>query len=276
MADLQNVYRIDPYAPAEMLERSKAVGKAKVNATFLQLLFLGILAGSFIALGAIFYTTTLAGFSGDFGMKKLVGGLTFSLGLILVIIAGAELFTGNNLIVIALIEKEITVARLFRNWGIVYLGNIAGSLTTAGIYYLTALAQDNGALGTLAVSIAAAKAHLPAVKIFFRAILCNALVCLAVWLCFSARTNTDKVLCIVFPIAAFVACGFEHCVANMYFIPFGYALQQFSQVPAPGGSEITLGLAVKNIAVATLGNIIGGSGFVGLVYWFIYSPARKA
>ena len=259
-----------------MLERSKTVGKAKAHATFLQLLFLGILAGSFIALGAIFSTNTLAGFSGAFGIKKLVGGLTFSLGLILVIIAGAELFTGNNLIVIALIEKEITVSKLFRNWGIVYLGNIAGSLSTAAIYYLTAVAQDNSAIGTLAVGIAAAKAHLPVLKIFFRAILCNALVCLAVWLCFSARTNTDKLLCIVFPITAFVACGFEHCVANMYFIPFGYALQHSAQISVPGAAEITLGLAVKNIAVATLGNIIGGSGFVGLVYWFIYSSAKKA
>lgn len=270
MTDNAIPLQIDPYSPPQIAERLKTACVAKSKLSILQLVLLGILAGSFIGIGAMLYTNTMVGFPAAFGIKKLIGGLTFSIGLILVVIAGAELFTGNNLIVIATLAGHVSIARLLRNWFFVYVGNLIGSLLTAGIYFLTDIAQGNSELGKIAVKIAYAKTALPVSDIFFRAILCNALVCMAVWLCISARSNTDKILSIVFPITAFVALGFEHCVANMYFISFGYALQHFSGVMPQGVGLITISGMTKNIAVSTIGNIIGGSVLVAVVYWAIY------
>jgi formate/nitrite transporter len=225
----------------------------------------------------MFYSNTLVNFPDIYGIKKLVGGFTFSLGLILVVIAGAELFTGNNLIVIAAFSRIISFRQLLRNWFYVYIGNCIGCILTVAIYFLTNLAQENPKLGALAVSIAYSKTTFSALSLFFRAVLCNALVCLAVWLCLSARTNTDKILSIIFPITAFVALGFEHCIANMYFIPFGYVMQHVAGISPEGIGIITLTGMFKNIIVTTAGNIIGGSCLVGIVYWFIYIRSiRKA
>jgi formate/nitrite transporter len=271
----ETMNQVDPYSPPQIVERAGQVGVAKANLGARQLIFLGILAGAFIGMGAMFFTNTLVAFPDVFGLKQLVGGLTFSLGLILVIIAGAELFTGNNLIVIASLTGQITISKLLRNWILVYLGNLIGSLGTVFLYYNTGLAQGNPELAGLAVKIAAGKASLSLAPLFFRAVLCNALVCLAVWLCISARSNTDKILSIIFPITAFVALGFEHCVANMYFIPFGYALQNLAGMAPNGVETITLGGMFNNIFIATIGNIFGGSVLVAVVYWFVYIKSKS-
>ena len=191
-----------------------------------------MLAGAFIALGAIFATTVVAGGSGlAFGVSRLLGGLAFSLGLILVVVGGAELFTGNNLIVMAWAGRRVSTRRLLRNWTIVYLGNLVGALATAGVLFASRQYEfGDGAVGVPALTIAAAKTNLGFVQAIALGTLCNALVCLAVWLSYSARTTADKVLCIVPPIAAFVAAGFEHCVANMFFIPIGLLIKSDSSV----------------------------------------------
>jgi formate/nitrite transporter len=197
-----------------------------------------------------------------FGPTRLLGGLAFCLGLVLVIIAGAELFTGNNLIVIAWSEKKITTAHLLRNWGIVYLGNLIGALTCAGfVHYSGTLDIANGAVAKTAINIAQGKVALSSSQAFVRGILCNALVCLAVWLCFAAHTVSGKILAILLPISAFVALGFEHSIANMYLITVGM-LQE--------GATITVIDFVQNLIPVTFGNIIGGSIFVALGYWVCY------
>ena len=232
--------------------------------------------------GAVFATTVITG-AGDgltFGVTKLLAGLTFSLGLILVVVAGAELFTGNNLIVMAWADGQITLLQVLRNWGIVYAGNFVGSVATAGLMFLTRqYTFGNGGIGLTALNIANGKCSLDFVQAIALGIMCNALVCLAVWLCFSARTTTDKILSIIFPITAFVAAGFEHSVANMYFIPMGLIIKAGAPVSfwesigktAADYANLTWGnFFVANLLPVTIGNIIGGSVMVGLVYWFIY------
>jgi formate/nitrite transporter len=245
---------------------------------------LSVLAGAFIAMGAVFATTATAG-GGElpYGVVRLLGGLTFSLGLILVIVAGAELFTGNNLIVMAWASRRVSTLRLLRNWGIVYAGNLVGAVATALLLYVGKQYElGGGVVGTQAVSIAAAKTSLGWGQAFVLGAFCNALVCLAVWLCYSARTTADKVLAIIPPITAFVAAGFEHSVANMYFIPFGLLVHGndgfWSQqsVALPAGADLTwTGFVSANLVPVTLGNIVGGSLMVGAVYWFVYLRPRR-
>ncbi|RMF00427.1 MAG: formate transporter FocA [Chloroflexi bacterium] len=243
---------------------------------------LAVLAGAFIAMGAIFATTVTAGAAGhlSFGITKLVGGLVFCLGLILVIVAGAELFTGNNLIVMAWADGQISLRQVLRNWTLVYVGNFIGSIATAVLmFYSRQYTFGGGAIGLNMLNIAHGKTSLDFGQAIVLGILCNALVCLAVWLCFSARTTTDKILSIIFPITAFVAAGFEHSVANMYFIPMGL----FVKMGAPATFWESIGKTaldfpnltwgnffIANLLPVTIGNIIGGSVMVGLVYWFIY------
>jgi formate/nitrite transporter len=192
----------------------------------------------------------------------MLGGVAFSLGLILVLIGGAELFTGNNLIVMAWADRKVTTAELLRNWVVVYFANFAGALGSVALFYLAgALDMNGGAVGETAAGIARAKLELDFSTAFFRGVLCNTLVCLAIWLCFAARRVTDKILAIVFPISAFVALGFEHSVANMYLIPIGMLAQ---------GGGIDAGALIANLMPVTLGNILGGSGLVALTYWMIY------
>ncbi len=213
----------DALLPAEMASKAATAGVAKANLGLYRMFALAVLAGAFISMGAIFATTVSAGSGAlPYGVARLLAGLVFSLGLILVIVGGAELFTGNNLIVMALVEGKISVAQLLRNWGIVYVGNFVGSVGTAVMLYLSdQYTFGGGSIGLTALNTANHKASLDFVPALMLGILCNALVCMAVWLCMSARTTTDKILSIVPPITAFVAAGFEHSIANMYFIPVG-------------------------------------------------------
>ena len=275
-------FSVDALVPREMAAKMEVIGVAKVNLGPLRMLALAILAGAFIALGAIFSTTVTTGTGGviPFGIGKLLGGLVFSLGLILVISAGAELFTGNNLIVMAWASGKVSSRSLLRNWTIVYLGNFVGSLLTAGIMLLSQqYSFGAGAVGLNALNIASTKVGYGFVQALVLGILCNALVCLAVWLAAGARSVTDKILAIIFPITAFVAAGFEHSVANMFFVPMGLLIKAF----APGTFWEAIGRSpvdfanltwnsflVANLLPVTIGNIIGGGVMVGLVYWFIY------
>jgi len=268
---------VDALLPPAMAEKAENVGLAKANMDAMTMFLLAILAGSFIALGAEFCTVTISGIADKvgFGLTKLIGGLVFCLGLILVIVAGAELFTGNNLILMATISGKVSVGRLLRNWIIVYIGNFVGSIATAYFIYLSEqYKMSNNAVGLTAINIANLKCSDMFVPLFFKGIYCNALVCLAVWLCFSARTSMDKILCIIFPITAFVASGFEHCVANMYFIPIGMFIKSQAAMVTEYGKDLSnltwYGFLVKNLIPVTLGNIVGGAGFVGIFYWFIY------
>lgn len=279
------VVRIDPFTPAEMAERAEKAGVTKANAGGMALLAPAVLAGAFIALGAIYMTTVTTGAASlPFGVGRLLGGLAFSLGLILVVVAGAELFTGNNLIVMAYVNGKVPLSKLLRNWVIVYAGNFVGSVLTALVMFLSRqYTFGAGAVGLNALGIAAAKSSLDFVPALALGAMCNALVCLAVWLCYSARSITDKILSIIFPISAFVAAGFEHSVANMYFIPMGLFIKWFdpafaAQAAAQGVNVAALNLArffAGNLLPVTLGNIIGGAGMVGLVYWFIYLRPKK-
>ena len=212
---LETGIRVDAWLPPEMAERAEGIGAKKAALAWPTMMLLAVLAGAFIALGAAFATTAMSS-PLPYSVNRLLGGLTFCLGLILVIVAGAELFTGNNLIAMAWANKKVTTAQLVRGWVIVYLGNLIGAMATAALVFLSKqYSFGGGAVGKAALTIAQSKCSLGFVPALALGILCNALVCLAVWLCFSARTTTDKILSIVFPISAFVACGFEHSVANM-------------------------------------------------------------
>jgi formate transporter FocA len=273
---------IDAPLPPAMAEKAEQLGIKKAQADFWTLAVLGVLAGAFIAMGAIFSTTTTAGLAGivPYGLVRLVSGLTFSLGLILVIVGGAELFTGNMLVVMAFANRKISLAALLRNWVIVYFANFAGSLATAVIMLLSHQYEfSNGAVGLNMLNIAEAKSSLGFIEAIVLGVLCNALVCLAVWLTYSARSTTDKILAIIPPITAFVAAGFEHSVANMYFIPIGLLVKRWGSTEffaaiqkAPGDfANLTLkNFLVGNLLPVTIGNIIGGAVMVGLVYWFVY------
>jgi len=252
----------DPYAPAEIAHLVENVGVTKANLPLLALVVLGILAGAFIAFGAMFFTLSITGSTLGFGPTRLIGGLVFSLGLILVIIAGAELFTGNNLIVMAWADRKVTTGQLLRNWVVVYIANFVGAGATAAmVFWSGTLNLGDGAVAETAVTIATGKISMTWFEAFIRAILCNALVCLAVWLSMSAHRVTGKILAILFPITAFVALGFEHSVANMYLLPLGWLL---------GAEGVTFGAIAANLVPVTIGNIVGGSIFVALVYWLVY------
>jgi len=271
-------FNIDAYSPAQMAERVENAGVCKTMQCTLTTLALAMLAGAFIALGAVFYTFVTQAPIISSAFTALLGGLVFCLGLILVIVAGAELFTGNNLVIMAYADHRITLKQLAVNWGVVYIGNLIGALIIVFLVYFSGHWSGSGA-GAKALMIANHKVNLAFHEALVRGILCNILVCLAVWLCFAGRSVTDKILAILFPITAFVALGFEHSVANMYFIPAGMLLADNPGVVAAAGSpdlsQLTMsGLLVKNLLPVTLGNMIGGGVLVGLVYWFIYLRKR--
>jgi len=274
---------IDALLPAEMARRAELLGVRKAEMKLPNMLALSVLAGAFIGLGAAFATTITAGTSGEwpYGVTRLLTGLVFCLGLILVVVGGAELFTGNNLIVMAWANRKVTTGALMRNWVIVYLGNFIGSLGTALVIFLgKQYAFGGGAVGTTALNIANSKVHLGFIQAIALGIMCNAMVCLAVWMSYSARSVTDKILAIIFPISGFVAAGFEHSVANMYFIPIGLFIKQFDPafVTKTGldVSGLTWGnFLINNLLPVTIGNIIGGAGLVAIVYWFIFLRESK-
>ncbi len=272
---------IDSLLPVEMAKKAEDVGLKKANLDFWTLFALSVLAGAFIALGAVFATTISTGGSAlPYGVNKALTGLAFCLGLILVIVGGAELFTGNSLIIMGFMSGKIPLWKLLRNWGIVYLGNLVGSVVTAvGMFLSKQYTFGGGSVGLNILNIAEGKTSLEFLQAIVLGVICNMLVCLAVWLTFSAGTTTDKVLAIIFPITAFVAAGTEHSVANMYFIPLGLLVKFF------GGAEffesigktaldfpnLTMGnFLVDNLLPVTIGNIIGGAVMVGLIYWFIF------
>jgi formate/nitrite transporter len=275
---------IDALLPPEMALACETAGAAKAGRDALALIVLGLLAGAFIALGAMFMTVVLTG-TGElpWGVARLLAGLVFSLGLILVIVGGAELFTGDSLMIVACASRRITLGALLRAWSLVYIGNIAGAVGTAALVFFAGQhGFGGGAVGKTALAVASAKAGLPTVQLFFLAVLCNVLVCLAVWMSFGARSTTDKIMVIVPPVAAFVAAGFEHSIANLYLLPYGLALKAWAgpEFWAAIGQdaavypELTVGGALHNIAVATIGNLVGGSLMVGAVYWFVYLRQR--
>ena len=272
--------KLDAFLPPEMASKAEALGVKKATMGLQSTFALGVLAGAFIAMGAVFATVVTTGSGMSFGVTKLLGGLVFSLGLVLVIVAGAELFTGNNLIVMAWANGRISSRQVLRNWAIVYVGNFVGSIAIAGLMFLTRqYTFAGGEVGRTILSIANAKSNLGFMQAIALGVMCNILVCLAVWLCFSARTTTDKIASIIFPITAFVAAGFEHSIANMYFIPMGLFVKAGASasffadlgVTAATYEHLTWGqFFFANLLPVTIGNIIGGSVLVGLTYWFIY------
>ncbi len=277
----------DALLPPEMAARAADVGERKARLDLVTMFALAVLAGAFIALGALFSTTVLAGTADrmPYGPARLLAGLAFSLGLILVIVGGAELFTGNNLIVMAWASRRISTVLLLRNWTVVYAGNFVGAIATAGLVYLAKqYAFGGGAVGRAALEAGNAKSGLGFGQAIALGILCNALVCLAVWLAFSARSTIDRIGAIVFPITAFVAAGFEHSIANMYFIP----LALFVRDGAPDSFWSSIGRTASsypdlswrnfflaNLLPVTIGNVIGGTILVGAVYWLVYLRPRR-
>jgi len=280
---LSTELHIDALLPQEMATRAEYLGVRKTEAPVLTLFTLAILAGAFIGLGAMLATTAAAGTSGTlpYGVARILIGLVFSLGLILVVVGGAELFTGNNLIVMAWANGKVTTYALLRNWIIVYLGNVVGSVATAGMVFLGKQYRfGGGAVGLAALGIANGKVHLGFIQAIALGVLCNALVCLAVWLTYSARSVVDKIMAIIFPITAFVAAGFEHSIANMYFIPLGLMIKDFDPVFTATAELDLSGLTwgtflVNNLLPVTIGNIIGGTVLVGAVYWSVFLRRRS-
>jgi formate/nitrite transporter len=271
---MSELFGFDAYSPNEIAQRVQSVGVAKARLPVLTQVILGILAGGFIGLGALCFTMVASDTGLGFAAGRLLGGVAFSLGLILVVVAGAELFTGNNLLVMAWASGRIGFSELIRNWAIIYFANFVGAIGLALLVLWSQQWRMSGdAVGITAVNIAAAKIALPFWQAFFRGILCNILVCLAVWLTLAGRSVTDKILAIIFPIAAFVAAGFEHSVANMYFIPLGILVQQ--QLPTAPLPALNWTGMVMNLIAVSLGNIIGGSGMVGAVYYLVYCRSAK-
>ncbi|KAB2860677.1 MAG: formate transporter FocA [Anaerolineae bacterium] len=274
---------IDALLPADIAKRAEQVGIKKAGMDAASVFTLALLAGGFVAVGAVFATTTVSGAAGilPYGVTRLLAGLVFSLGLILIVVAGGELFTGNNLIVMAWASRKVSTKALVRNWGLVYAGNFVGAILTAGLMYLTKqYAAGGGVVGKAALNIANDKVHLEFIQAVALGIVCNALVCVAVWLTYGARSTTDKIMAIIFPITAFVSAGFEHSIANMYYIPFALLIKQFDSdfATAQGLSvpDLTVqSFLIDNLLPVTIGNIIGGSVMVAIIYWFVYLRPQK-
>lgn len=268
-------FGIDAYSPQEISARVEETGTTKAHLPLVQLISLAVLAGGFIGLGSIFYIQVASDPALDLAVGRVLGGVVFSLGLILVIVAGAELFTGSNLIVMAWVSRKISTGALLRNWSIVYAGNFIGA---AGLALLLFLSRQwemaDGAVGVTGVSIAATKASLPFGELFFKGVLCNILVCLAVWLCYAGRSVIDKIGAIIFPISAFVAAGFEHSVANMYFLSSGLILKSRVSADIPNLENLDIAGVIQNLIPVTLGNIFGGGVMVALVYYMVYLRKR--
>ena len=268
--------RPDALAGAQIEAKAETVGEGKAGMPAMRAFLLAVLAGLFIGMGGMFMLLVKCDATLGFAASSLLGGLAFSLGLFAVLVAGAELFTGNNLMAQGFLSGKYTLGALLRSWLVVYLGNLVGSLLLVALLRLANFAGMNGgALGATMVSVAAAKCGLPWTVAFGRAIMCNVLVCLAVWLGFAARTVTDKFLCAAMPVTAFVACGFEHCVANMFFIPMG--LVTLASGVAPEGvdvSALNMGGMLSNLSAATVGNMVGGAVLFAGLYWLAYKKGE--
>jgi formate transporter len=278
----------DALLPQQMALKAEELGVAKAQLSTTSTLALAVLAGAFIALGAVFATTVTSGAAGVLpaGVARLLAGLVFSLGLILVVVGGAELFTGNNLIIMAWAGGKLSHAGLLRNWVLVYLGNFIGAMGTVLLVFVgRQYTFDGGGIGAVALATARHKVELGFLQAVTLGILANGLVCLAVWLSFSARTTADRILAVIFPITAFVAAGFEHSIANMYFVPLGILIRMrapesfwlaVEAVPADYAALTWTGFLWHNLLPVTIGNIIGGVALVGVTYWFVYLRSRPA
>ncbi|MDZ4737272.1 MAG: formate/nitrite transporter family protein [Rhodospirillaceae bacterium] len=278
---------MDALLPTEIALKAEETGAAKARMPAHRLFALAVLAGAFIAFGCIFYAVALAGASDamPWGAARVLAGFVFSLGLILVVIGGAELFTGNALMVMALAARRIRTADMARAWAIVYAGNLVGAIGTAVMLFLSGqYGFGGGSVGVVYLAAANTKIELPLVDALFLGVLCNVLVCLAVWLTLGAHSTADKILAILFPIAAFVAAGFEHSVANMFFLPLALMIQwwapesfwQIAGIAPDTFGAIDMTGALRNLIAVTLGNIVGGGILVGAVYWFVYLRHRGA
>lgn len=266
----------DELSPAETLAKAENLGVGKAKMAVGKCFVSAMLAGFFIGMGATYFMVFLGDSTMPFAAQRMVGGICFCLGLVLVLCCGSELFTGNSLMITSVMSGKIKVSGLLRNWVIVWLGNFAGSLVAVGlIYWAQVGAMNGGAVGDVMVSVAVGKVTPDWIILFGKGIMCNIMVCLAVWIGFSARTVVDKVIGILLPISFFVAAGFEHCVANMFFLPTGLLMKTmgYGASVASVGS-LDLGAIFYNISAATLGNIVGGL-MVGLAYWFVYNTKKS-
>jgi formate transporter len=273
---MAELYGLDAYAPAEVARRVQNVGVTKARLPVLQTLVLGVLAGAFIGLGSVFFTLVKSDASLGFATAQVLGGVVFALGLLLVVVAGAELFTGNNLLAMAWAAGQISTAEVLRNWVLVCLANFVGAAGLAVLVYFSGHWQMNGgAIGRQVVSIALAKQDLTPWAAFFRGVLCNVLVCLAVWMAMAGRSVMDKAVAIVPPVAAFVAAGFEHSIANMYWFPLAMLLQAGAD-PVPGQALVTWWGMLANLGPVIAGNLMGGSVLVAMTYQVVYRRASAA
>ena len=268
-------YGFDAYAPAEIARRIRTGGAAKARLALAPLVMLGVLAGAFIGLGSMLSVIVRADAGLGFAASQFLAGAVFSLGLLMVVVAGAELFTGNNLLVLAWAEGRITAAQVMRNWMVVGTANFAGAVGLALLVHLSGHTDmGGGAIGRAVVRVALAKQQLPWQEAFVRGVLCNVLVCMAVWMAMAGRSVVDKAVAVVFPVTAFVAAGFEHSIANMYLLPLAMLVQSGAGIE-PGGGAVTLAGMAANLLFVTAGNLLGGSVLVGLTYHLIYGRASR-
>jgi len=264
------LYGFDAFSPAQIAEKIEQVGVSKARLSLLQMVLLGMLAGAFISLGALYFVLVVSDDTLGFAASRVLGGVVFSLGLLLVVVAGAELFTGNNLLMMAWADGRISSYALLRNWLVVCAANFAGAAGMALLVWLSGHpAMNDGRVAVLVVTLAGAKCAAPLAALFWKGVLCNILVCMAVWMAMAGRSVTDKFIAVVFPISAFVAAGFEHSIANMYLIPLAMLLQD-SVPPALVSPALGVAGLLRNLAAVIAGNILGGSVLVALVYHLIY------
>jgi len=273
---MSEIFGFDAYSSKEIAERVQTIGVAKARLPLLSMAMLGVLAGAFIGLGALFFVLVVSDSTLGFAISRVLGGVAFSLGLLLVVVAGAELFTGNNLLVMAWADGKLSTWEVLRSWLVVCSANFVGAAGLAVLVYLSGHTDMNGgAIGETYLGIAAAKVSLPFWTAFFRGMLCNVLVCMAVWMTLAGRSVTDKMIAIVFPISAFVAAGFEHSIANMYLLPLAMMLKASGTALPPGGDAIDIWGAAANLVPVIAGNLVGGSVLVALVYHVIYRRAGQ-
>lgn len=269
------IFNLQAYSPAEIKQAVEKVGVKKANLPFLASFMLAIVAGGGVGFGAIYYTIVASDPTLSFATIRVLGGFVFTLGLALVLVGGAELFTGNNLIIMAWASGNVSTLTILRNWVIVWFGNLIGALgLIVLVYFSHHLDMNDGRIGLSVLNTAVGKIRPDVVTLFFKGVLCNVLVCAAVWLAYAGRSVTDKMMAVMLPVSAFIAAGFEHCVANMYFLPLAWLLVQTGHAPTDfDPSLITLSGIMHNLIPVTLGNIVGGAGFVGVTYWAIYRAA---
>lgn len=266
----------DALSPAEIEAKAEDLGVSKTTMPLKQSFVLSLMAGAFISMGAMFFLLV----SGDpdipFTAQRVLGGCLFSLGLFLVVVCGAELFTGNTMIVMSAASKKIRWSAVWKNWVVVFVGNFIGSIVMVGLVYLSGMpTMDGGQVGQTMINVAAGKMSADWITLFAKGIMCNFLVCLAVWIAYASRTVVDKFFAVLLPIAAFVACGFEHCVANMFFLPMGILLNSAGVMSAAADpATLTWTGALYNWSATVPGNIIGGALFVGMMYWMAYHKKK--